>query len=212
MRRATRRSRRARRSPTTAPRATPPAGTVARGWLRDDEALYTGKVDGAAGRRVPVRDRPRRTGARPAALQHLLHAVPRPARRRQRHGGAARPAPGGLVSPGSPAPGEARLLLRRDHQRLRRHAGLRGTDSGPRSLADRRLRAHAAIEPARVGRRRAGGSPRRARRRRRRRGAGRPAAATAASRRRNTSVDSDSDFGNLHGRPARRCRACSSSA
>jgi mono/diheme cytochrome c family protein len=25
---------------------TPPAGTVARGWLRDDEALYTGKVNG----------------------------------------------------------------------------------------------------------------------------------------------------------------------
>ena len=24
----------------------PPAGTVARGWLREDEALYTGKVDG----------------------------------------------------------------------------------------------------------------------------------------------------------------------
>ena len=24
-----------------------PAGTVARGWLRDDEALYTGKIDGA---------------------------------------------------------------------------------------------------------------------------------------------------------------------
>lgn len=25
---------------------TPPAGTVARGWLRDDDALYTGKVNG----------------------------------------------------------------------------------------------------------------------------------------------------------------------
>ena len=25
---------------------TPPAGTVARGWLREDEALYTGKADG----------------------------------------------------------------------------------------------------------------------------------------------------------------------
>jgi mono/diheme cytochrome c family protein len=25
---------------------TPPAGTVARGWLREDEALYTGKVNG----------------------------------------------------------------------------------------------------------------------------------------------------------------------
>ena len=27
---------------------TPPAGTVARGWLREDEALYTGKIDGQA--------------------------------------------------------------------------------------------------------------------------------------------------------------------
>ena len=27
---------------------TPPAGTVPRGWLREDEALYTGKVDGQA--------------------------------------------------------------------------------------------------------------------------------------------------------------------
>lgn len=27
---------------------TPPAGTVARGWLRDDEALYTGKIAGQA--------------------------------------------------------------------------------------------------------------------------------------------------------------------
>jgi mono/diheme cytochrome c family protein len=27
---------------------TPPAGTVARGWLREDEALYTGKINGVA--------------------------------------------------------------------------------------------------------------------------------------------------------------------
>ena len=32
---------------------TPPAGTVARGWLRDDEALYTGKIAG-----VPVDEFP----------------------------------------------------------------------------------------------------------------------------------------------------------
>jgi mono/diheme cytochrome c family protein len=30
-----------------------PAGTVARGWLRDDEALYTGKIDGQAVDAVP---------------------------------------------------------------------------------------------------------------------------------------------------------------
>ena len=59
-----------------------------------------------AGRSVPVCDRPRGSRARTAALQHLLHAVPRPARRRPGHGGAARPAPGGVVPPGSPAPGK----------------------------------------------------------------------------------------------------------
>jgi mono/diheme cytochrome c family protein len=32
---------------------TPPAGTVARGWLRADEALYTGKVDGQLVDAVP---------------------------------------------------------------------------------------------------------------------------------------------------------------
>ena len=111
---------------------------------------------GTARRSVPVPDRRRRPAARPGALQHLLHAVPRQARRRPGHGRAARLAPGRLVPPGPAAPGEARLLLRRRDQRLRRHAGLRGADSGPRSLVDRGLRPHAATEPARRGGRRAG--------------------------------------------------------
>jgi mono/diheme cytochrome c family protein len=33
---------------------TPPAGSVARGWLRDDEALYTGKVAGQPVEEFPV--------------------------------------------------------------------------------------------------------------------------------------------------------------
>ena len=33
-------------SPDNRSERTPPAGTVARGWLRDDEALYTGKING----------------------------------------------------------------------------------------------------------------------------------------------------------------------
>ena len=32
---------------------TPPTGTVARGWLREDEALYTGKVNGQLVDAVP---------------------------------------------------------------------------------------------------------------------------------------------------------------
>jgi mono/diheme cytochrome c family protein len=31
----------------------PPTGTVARGWLREDEALYTGKVDGVTVEAIP---------------------------------------------------------------------------------------------------------------------------------------------------------------
>jgi len=33
---------------------TPPAGTVARGWLRDDEALYTGKINGQVATEFPM--------------------------------------------------------------------------------------------------------------------------------------------------------------
>ncbi|MGH9201429.1 MAG: c-type cytochrome, partial [Vicinamibacterales bacterium] len=33
---------------------TPPPGTVARGWLRDDEALYTGKVNGQLVDAIPL--------------------------------------------------------------------------------------------------------------------------------------------------------------
>ena len=46
MRRATKPSRRAPSFPDGRASRTAPAGTVARGWLRDDEALYTGKVAG----------------------------------------------------------------------------------------------------------------------------------------------------------------------
>ena len=77
---------------------TAPAGTVARGWLRDDEALYTGKIDGQPVDAIPfaiAHDDLKRGQER---FTHLLHAVPRTARRRQRHGGAARAAPGGQLS------------------------------------------------------------------------------------------------------------------
>jgi mono/diheme cytochrome c family protein len=39
--------------PDGAASRTPPAGTVARGWLREDEALYTGKVNGQLVDAVP---------------------------------------------------------------------------------------------------------------------------------------------------------------
>ena len=68
-----------------------------------------------------------------------------------------------VVHGGSPAQRAGRLLLRRDDERLRRDAGLRGAGSGRGSLGDRRLHPRAAAQPARDGRRRAGRSPRRSR-------------------------------------------------
>ena len=90
---------------------TAPAGTVARGWLREDEALYTGKVNGQVVDTLPLCDRACRAETRTGAVQHLLLAVPRPSRRRQRHGGAARPASGGVVSQRSAAAGKTRYFF-----------------------------------------------------------------------------------------------------
>ena len=107
------------------------------------------------GRRAAVPADAAGARSRRAALQHLLHAVPRPDRQRQRHDRAAR-LPAAAVVPHRPAaPGADRALLRRDDQRLRRDAGLPGADRAARSLGDRRLRPRAATEPARGGSRRA---------------------------------------------------------
>ena len=208
-RRATRRSRRARRSPTTAPRARAPAGTVARGWLRDDEALYTGKINGqtvdqfpfAIGRDELVRGQQRfniyctpchgrlgdgqgmvvQRGLRQAASYHQD-------RLRQEKLGYFYD----VITNGFGAmQGYAEQIPVRDRWlivayvrtlQLSQHASVEDVP------ADRR----GALDAASCGRQ--------------------PAAATRPSRRRNTSVDCDSDFGNLHRRPARRCRACGSSA
>ena len=69
---------------------------------------------------------------------------------RQRHGRAARIPPAAVVSHRPAAPGRRRLLLRRDHERLRRDAGLPGADRAARSLGDRRLHPRAAAQPARA--------------------------------------------------------------
>ncbi len=53
----------------------------------------------------PFADHARRSRPRRGALQHLLLALPRPHRRRQRHGRAARLPAGGVVSHRSAAPG-----------------------------------------------------------------------------------------------------------
>ena len=91
-----------------------------------------------------------------AALQHLLHAVPRPDRQRQRHDRAPRLPAAAVVPHRSAAPGADRALLRRDDQRLRRDAGLPRADRAARPLGHRGVHSRAATEPARVGSRRAG--------------------------------------------------------
>ena len=118
---------------------------------RSSPAKRRGRAGDAA---VPA-DRGRARSRR-AALQHLLHAVPRPTGSGRRHDRAPR-LPAAAVVPHRPAAaGADRAFLRRDDQRLRRDARLPRADRAARSLGDRRLRARAAIEPARVGRRRAG--------------------------------------------------------
>ena len=129
-----------------------PVGTVARGWLRDDEALYTGKIGGQ-----PVDEFPFAIGRADLLRgQERFNIYCTPCHGKLGDGN------GMVVSRGlrqAASYHQDRLRQEKlgyfydvDHQRLRRDAGLRGADSGSRSLADRRLRAHAAIEPARVGR------------------------------------------------------------
>ena len=55
----------------------PVAGTVARGQLRLDELFYTGKENGVEADEFPFPITQGGPGARPGALQHLLHALPR---------------------------------------------------------------------------------------------------------------------------------------
>ena len=124
--RATGRISRATCSPT-APRPASPADTVARGHLRDDALLFTGKDADRAGQHgVSVSDHPRRAGAWARAVRNLLCAVPRADRRRRWHGRAAWLQSATLVSHRPLATGAGGALLRRDHQWLRRDAELCG--------------------------------------------------------------------------------------
>ena len=87
--------------------------------------------------------------SRAGALQHLLHAVPRRHRQRQRPGRAARLSEAADVSQRSAAADRGRVLLRRHDERFRQDAGLPCADDAARSLEHRRLHPRAAIEPAR---------------------------------------------------------------
>ena len=144
MRRVMKRLKPVRRLPTDARHARRPPGPSPGGGLREDEGLYTGKVDGQPVQAIPVCRRPYRHPARTGALHDLLHAVSRAVGRRQRHGGAAWTAASREFSSGPVAGGAHRVLLRCDHQWLWCDAGLRRTGTGARPLVDCRLRARAA--------------------------------------------------------------------
>ena len=106
-------------------------GTVARGEL-PIEAVPRHRQDQR--RRTATASRSPVTAAghepRAGALQHLLLAVPRPARRRQRHDPVARLPPSAVVPHRRAAHREDGTLLRRDDQRIRRHAVVRAAGSG----------------------------------------------------------------------------------
>ena len=88
--------------------------------------------------------------SRRGALQHLLHAVPRPVGARRRDDRAPRLPPAAVV-PRRSAAGRRRSATSTTHdQRVRRDAGLSRADLAAGSLGDRRLRARAATEPARA--------------------------------------------------------------
>ena len=125
-------------------------GTVARGHLDDDARFYTGKgPDGKPSTQFPfpvTKDVLERGQERFNIYCSPCHDR---ARQRQRHDRAARLPASAVVPHRPPAAGAQRLHLRRDHQRLRRHAGLRRADSAARPLGHRGLHPRAAIEPER---------------------------------------------------------------
>ena len=134
-----------------------PANTVARGQLKDDTLLYTGKVGDDPATEFPFTvDAEVMARGRVAYDAFCSHC----------HGltGAG---DGIVVQRGYTKPPvlyderlkehPRRTYLRRDHERIRRDAGSRLADQGDRSLGDRRLRAGVAAERVGDDRRRAAG-------------------------------------------------------
>ena len=135
-------------------------GTVARGHLDADTAFYTGKIDGKPVDAFPFPITARSSSAASSGITSI-------ARRAMT---AWAPAMGMVVRRGYRQPPSLPhrafaesvrgIHFRRDHRRIRRHAGLRRADSALRPLGHRGLRARAAIQPERFDQRRAAGGPR----------------------------------------------------
>ena len=131
--------------------ARPPVpGTVARGQLHDD-ALLVHRQDRTARTRRYFRSRS--IGAVMARGQERFNIYCSPCHGRTGLGDGMIVRRGyrqsAVVSRRPPARGAGRTLLRRDDQRFRRDARLRGADQGRGSLGDRRVHPRAAVERAR---------------------------------------------------------------
>ena len=148
-------------SATAAPSGPLIEGTVARGHLNDDAAFYTGK--GPDGKPLDTFPFPSRKDVMQRG-QDRFNIYCSPCHDRTGNGD------GMIVRRGYRHPpsyhidrlraAAQRLHLRRDHQWLRRHAGLCRADSAARPLGHRGLRARAAAEPERHHQRCAGRRPR----------------------------------------------------
>ncbi len=141
----------------------PPPGTIARSqpmqtvdgpvYAFEDKPVNTGRVTGTtnfvATNPLPVERRLAPT--RPRAVRHLLRAVPRQARRRQRHHQEARPhARRGKPARSAHRRDDRRRDFQHDHARQKHDGRLRPVDAGAGSLGRHRLFAGAAIELARL--------------------------------------------------------------
>ena len=98
---------------TAAPSRSAPAGTVARGWLREDEALYTGKVDGQTVDAIPFAVA--HADLRRGQERFNIYCTPCHGRLGDGNGMVVQRGlrQAASLSPGSAAPGAHRLLLRR---------------------------------------------------------------------------------------------------
>ena len=125
----------------------PVEGTVARGQLHEDTYFYTGKIGNNPGDYMPF---PVTTEVLARGQERYnIYCAPCHSRtgRWQRHDCPTRFPSAAFLPHRAFAQSAAGIFLRRDDQRLRRHARLRVPNSGARPLVHRGLYPRVAIEP-----------------------------------------------------------------